>query len=175
MLTVAALVAVNTSCKSSGTTSTRRNETTLTRAATIDTTSENALLTALDDERRAEALYSAVISRFGDVRPFSNIVHAEVRHQSLLLPLMEKYGVPTPANPYDSAAITAPGTLAEACAMGAEAERDNIAIYDRLIPTIQQEDIRSAFETLRSASADRHLPAFERCVDCRPGPRRGNS
>ncbi len=137
----------------------------------LDAASRDALLAALDDERRAEALYRAVIGAFGEVRPFSNIVNAEVRHQALLLPLLEQYGVPTPPNPYDPAAIRVPGTLAEACELGVQAERDNIAIYDRLIPTIEHADIKSAFEILRSASADRHLPAFERCAGRRSAGR----
>ena len=38
------------------------------------------LLHALDDERKAEAAYAAVIAKFGPIQPFSNIIGAEQRH-----------------------------------------------------------------------------------------------
>jgi hypothetical protein len=40
---------------------------------------------ALDDEYKAEATYAAVITRFGPVRPFINIVEAERRHAGALI------------------------------------------------------------------------------------------
>ncbi|WP_257556844.1 hypothetical protein [Sphingobium sp. CFD-2] len=40
----------------------------------------NILLDALEDERKAEATYAAVIEKFGPVRPFSNII-ARLIHQ----------------------------------------------------------------------------------------------
>jgi hypothetical protein len=132
--------------------------------ATIDATTRDALLAALDDERRAEAFYTAVIKKFGEILPFSNIVIAEQRHQNMLLPLLKKYDVAPPPNPHDPATFEVPATRAQACEMGVQSERDNIALYDRLIPTIKEPDIKAAFEALRSASADRHLPAFERCA-----------
>ena len=39
---------------------------------------EAVLLEALDDERKAEATYAAVIEKFGEVRPFINIIDAAV-------------------------------------------------------------------------------------------------
>lgn len=145
---------------------------TLGAALALDDATEEALLAALDDERRAEALYLAVMERFGEVRPFSNIVVAEERHQTLLLPLLEKYGVPVPPNPYGPLQMDTPDTLAGACQLGVQSEIENIAMYDRLLPAVQEDDIRSAFELLRRASAERHLPAFERCAD-RAGGGRG--
>lgn len=133
-------------------------------ARALDPATREALLAALDDERRAEAFYRAVIRRLGDIRPFTSIVRAEQRHQDLLLPLLVKYGVPIPPDPHDQAGFEVPATRSEACAIGVISERDNIALYDRLIPGIREEDIVSAFRILRAASADHHLPAFERCA-----------
>lgn len=42
-----------------------------------------ALRAALDDEYRAEATYAAVITAFGEVRPFINIIEAERRHAGM--------------------------------------------------------------------------------------------
>ena len=44
---------------------------------------EAVLLEALDDERKAEATYAAVIEKFGEVRPFINIIDAERRQHVL--------------------------------------------------------------------------------------------
>lgn len=41
---------------------------------------EQILREALEDERKAEATYMAVIEKFGPIRPFINIVFAENRH-----------------------------------------------------------------------------------------------
>ena len=58
----------------------------------------------------------------------------------------------------------APPSLLEACQQGIIAERENIALYDKLLPTIQDAQVRKTLTTLQWASRERHLPAFERCV-----------
>ena len=40
-------------------------------------------MAALDDEYRAEAIYDAVMQKFGEVRPFINIIEAERRHAAM--------------------------------------------------------------------------------------------
>ncbi|MGB7250036.1 MAG: hypothetical protein WBC73_13945, partial [Phormidesmis sp.] len=40
---------------------------------------QQAMVEAINDEYRARALYGAVLEKFGEVRPFSNIVQAENR------------------------------------------------------------------------------------------------
>ncbi|MGD9791056.1 MAG: DUF2202 domain-containing protein [Phycisphaerales bacterium] len=121
----------------------------------------DALRAALEDERRSEAFYTAVMEVHGQVRPFSNIVRAERQHQSVVVALMERHGVPVP----QAGALDIPdvaSTLRECKRAAAQAERDNIALYDTLIPTIKEPDIRQAFLGLQAASRDHHLPAFER-------------
>ncbi|MCC6906932.1 MAG: DUF2202 domain-containing protein [Phycisphaerales bacterium] len=163
MLTLA--TGVSMSCSSQNASSTALSESAdAQRVAMLDEPTQRALLAALDDERRAEALYAEIISSMGEIRPFVNIVQAERRHQMLLTPLLEKYGVQAPANPYGSFEFEVPATRSEACVLAARSERENIALYDRLLPTIEQQDVRDAFERLRWASAEHHLPAFERCA-----------
>ena len=72
------------------------------------------LLDALDDERKAEATYAAVIAKFGPVQPFSNIIGAEQRHAAALERQLERLGVPVPPNPWRGKG-TAPSSLADAC------------------------------------------------------------
>lgn len=122
------------------------------------------LLDALDDERKAEATYAAVIAKFGPVRPFSNIVEAERRHAAALIRQLERLGIEVPPNRWTEQ-ITVPDTLAEACADAVRDEIENIALYDRLIPRITDLAARRVMENLQAASRERHLPAFRRCVE----------
>ena len=57
---------------------------------------EQALIEALDDEYKACASYAHIISTFGEIRPFINIMEAEKRHIQALLPLFRKYGFSIP-------------------------------------------------------------------------------
>ncbi|HOB14377.1 MAG TPA: DUF2202 domain-containing protein [Novosphingobium sp.] len=131
-----------------------------------------ALLTALDDEYKAEATYQAVLDKHGDVRPFSNIIRAEQRHQEMVKAEMDRRGWSYGPNPY-SGKITAPATLLDACKTGVQAEVENIALYDRLLPAIDDPAAKSVLERLQWASRENHLPAFERCVARGGTPGRG--
>ena len=56
----------------------------------------------------------------------------------------------------------APASLAIACEQAVQAEIENVALYERLIPLITDSGVRHVFERLRDASRDNHLPAFRR-------------
>jgi rubrerythrin len=127
----------------------------------LDQASQDALRAALQDERNAQAFYTNVIARHGQVRPFINIVRAEGRHEAMVLGVMERHGVADPKlapGPLPEV----PATISECAARAAKLERDNIALYDRLLTTVKEEDVRVVFQRLRSASLENHLPAFER-------------
>ena len=131
---------------------------------------EAVLLEALDDERKAEATYAAVIRKFGEVRPFINIIAAERRHSAAIERQMTRLGFAIPANAWEGKGV-APATLAEACSMAIEAEIDNIALYDRLLPAIPDDVVRQVLQNLQNASRDNHLPAFSRCLERENGGR----
>lgn len=140
---------------------------------TLDEKTKNALLDALADERRAQAFYGAVIKKFGDVRPFSNIVEAEQKHEAHLLPLFQKYGVSVPKNEETGKQINVPENITDACKEGVAAEKKNLEMYDGFLSFVKEQDIRDAFTWLRDASRDNHLPAFERCSQGYGGGQRG--
>lgn len=121
-----------------------------------------AMVEALNDERRSEAQYQAVLDKFGEVRPFVNIIQAERRHQAMLLELFEKYKVTVPANKPPKE--TAPSTLRAACEAGVHSEKENIALYNKFLKEVKEPDIHAVFIQLRDASKLHHLPAFERCA-----------
>lgn len=128
---------------------------------------KDALLAALDDERRSRATYRAVIDRHGEVPPFARIVEAEGRHEAHLLDLFESYGLEAPADPWGEREIEVPDTVAGACREGVESEKANVALYERLLASeaVTQIDVRELFGRLRDMSRDHHLEAFTRCVE----------
>lgn len=130
---------------------------------------QSALAAALQDERHAQAFYAAVITKFGDVRPFSNIMNAERQHESMVIDLYKTYGLAVPENGYATGALAAPeapDTLAAACTIGVEAEILNRDLYDaQLLPAVTgYPDVTRVMQALRDASEDKHLPAFQRCA-----------
>jgi hypothetical protein len=138
-------------------------------AAGLSDEAKAAVLRALEDEYHAEAVYAATLDTFGEVRPFSNIIEAERKHQAALLDLLETYGVAAPANGYltgEKPLGALPATLQEVCEIGVAAEIENARLYDEdLLPAVAgHPDIIQVFNNLRDASIDNHLPAFERCA-----------
>lgn len=140
----------------------------------------DAVVRALDDERRARAFYLAVIAKLGDVQPFTNIAAAEARHAGHLIAILEARGVPVPPDTHDPASFDVPDTRAACCEAAAQSERDNVAMYDELnAQAAGDAEVLDAFAMLRDRSLTRHLPAFERCAAGQgggpgPGPGRGN-
>ncbi|MBD3318691.1 DUF2202 domain-containing protein [Candidatus Woesearchaeota archaeon] len=122
-----------------------------------------ALKLTLEDEYKAEATYQKVLDTFGNVRPFSNIIRAEQTHSEALIVLFEQFGIEVPVNEwYEN--VPAFLSIQGACQEGVQAEIANVALYDRLLVDVQNDDIRAVFERLRDASKNNHLPAFERCA-----------
>ena len=126
---------------------------------------KNALIEAINDEYRARATYRTVISKFGEIRPFINIVEAEGRHIDALLPLFTKYNVAVPEDDWDSR-IEPLSSILDACRLGVEAEIENAAMYNRLLDSTKEyPDVQQVLMQLQRASAENHLPAFQRCVE----------
>ena len=128
------------------------------------TAAETALTEALagpDGEYAARAEYEAILKKFGDVLPYSAIIHAEERHIAALKSQFEKRGWTVPEDVY-AGRIEAPTTLKSAAEEGLKAEERNVTLYDRLLPQVQdQPDITRVFTRLQWASRERHLPAFK--------------
>jgi hypothetical protein len=123
-----------------------------------------ALITAgIEDEWHAYAVYDAVIDQFGAVRPFTNIQRAEAQHAAAWATIFERYDLPLPEQPvYD---IPAFASLTDAYAAAADAEIANLDLYDAMLTDLAAyPDMVQVATALRAASADKHLPAFERCA-----------
>ncbi|MDM7923355.1 MAG: hypothetical protein QUS14_13745 [Pyrinomonadaceae bacterium] len=132
----------------------------------------DGLLLALNDEYLAIATYTEVNRKFGDPRPFSNIVRAEERHAVMLKELFTKYQVPVPNNPWPGNVPTF-ASVSDACKASVQGEIVNRDLYTRLFKTTERADILDTYKYLQRASEENHLPAFERCGDGRGRGGRG--
>lgn len=110
----------------------------------------------------ARATYRAVLDAFGDVRPFVNIVESEERHIHALHRLCERHGIEIPVDHWPDR-IEAPESVEAACEAGVDAERENTALYEKLLEAARgYPDVEEVFRRLMEASEKNHLPAFER-------------
>jgi rubrerythrin len=133
-------------------------------AADSDRSVDEMLRYAIQDEYVARAEYRAIIAKFGDLKPFSNIVGSEESHIAWL---KEAYAAEGLAVPADGAAshVLVPASLKEAFRAGVDAEVANIAMYDsfissKLMAKAENADLKALFIRLRDASKN-HLAAFE--------------
>jgi hypothetical protein len=122
-----------------------------------------ALERGLQDEYRAETIYQGVIDDFGIVAPFVNVIGAEQRHSAAIALMFTRRDLAVPASQWTVATVPHFTSVSAACAAGAVAERENIAMYDALLLLPLPSDVRQVFESNRTASLVAHLPAFERC------------
>ncbi|MEZ4627751.1 MAG: DUF2202 domain-containing protein [Eubacteriales bacterium] len=114
---------------------------------------------AMQDETIARAEYDRILSTYGSVRPFTNIIRAEESHIEALLPLFEAYGIAVPADESASLVASVP-TLTEAYQTGVNAEVNNIAMYETFLDQDLPDNVRVVFESLMRAS-ENHLRAFQ--------------
>jgi hypothetical protein len=121
----------------------------------------DALVEAIEEEAGAQALYEHVLSIFGSVAPFNNIVLAEGQHLNALTSMADKYDIAVPN--FKSGTLPTFATLAEACQAGVAAEKADAELYDELIAVTVHADLIQVYQNLQSASLNQHLPAFEAC------------
>ncbi len=119
---------------------------------------EEMLTYAIQDEYLARAEYELIMEEYGSMRPFSNVMQAEVRHIGWVVELFAEYDF---ALPKDTAAlhVVLPSTLKAAFETGVQAEIDNIAMYESFLARELPEDVREVFEQLKAGS-ESHLRAF---------------
>ncbi len=122
-----------------------------------------ALERGILDEYHAEQIYLRVIEDFGEVFPFTNVVYAEVRHSDSISRLYVNRGLPVPGNPWNRDNVPRFRSIPEACRAGADAEEQNVEMYEELLRLGLPFDVRTVFTNNRRASLENHLPAFRSC------------
>ncbi|MGB7595119.1 MAG: DUF2202 domain-containing protein [Erysipelotrichaceae bacterium] len=124
-----------------------------------DVTDLKAALTVLiEDEYKARAEYVALVEKFGEVTPFVNLIKAETSHINALANQFALYGLTVPADNGSKFAVV-PATLAEAYAIGIQAETSNIALYENYLKQDFPANIEKVFTNLMNASVN-HLATF---------------
>jgi len=131
-------------------------------------TVERMLRYAIEDEYLARAEYSLIISRYGSIKPFSNIVKSEETHIAWLREEYRARNIPVPLDRGAEYAVL-PSSVEEALRVGVRAEVDNIAMYDRFLTEKEtlkhgNESLVSLFTRLRDASKN-HLQAFKKGLE----------
>jgi hypothetical protein len=117
---------------------------------------------AIQDEYLARSEYAQIIEKYGPIRPFSNIIKAEERHISYLIPLFEGYGYDVPKDTSDKY-IVIPQDIKTALELGVDAEIENIEMYESFLKNDLPEDVQDIFERLKAAS-ENHLRAFRHAL-----------
>lgn len=128
-----------------------------------DLTINDMLTYAVQDEYLARGEYLAIIDKFGNQKPYSNIISAEETHLSYLKEVYLAYGLDFPADTSGDH-VVAPANLLEAAKTGVQAEIDNIAMYELFLTYDLPENVFEVFTALKSGS-ESHLLAFQRQVD----------
>ena len=119
---------------------------------------------AIEDEYLARAEYDSIIRKFGNMRPFSNIIKAEENHIAWLRAAFADAKLALPKDE-SASLVKAPDTIKEAFQAGVQAEIDNIAMYDSflaspLMAKSENAPLKALFIRLRDASKN-HLAAFK--------------
>lgn len=122
-------------------------------------TNEEMMKYAIEDEYLARREYEIIMGKYGDQKPFSNIIKAEETHIALLKELFKQYNITVPEDISKEYAVL-PNTLAESYKAGENAEIENIAMYERFLKENIPDDIKQVFTELRDASRN-HLNAFQ--------------
>ncbi len=126
-------------------------------------TNEKMLTYAMQDEYLAKKEYELIMDKYGEQKPFSNIIEAEKTHISQLTELFNTYKITIPEDNSESYAIL-PKNLEDAYKTGVTAEIDNIAMYDKFLKEELPQDIKDTFISLRDASK-KHLAAFQNKIN----------
>jgi len=117
-----------------------------------------ALDVVLTDEYNARAEYQAIVTKFGAVSPYVQLINAETRHIAALSRIYTAFGFALPA---DNAAAQAviPSSLEAGYQIGIDAEKANIALYETYLKTDLPDSIERIFTNLQNAS-ENHLAIF---------------
>lgn len=114
---------------------------------------------AVQDEYLARAEYDRILTQYGSIRPFTNIIRAEETHIDALLPLFTAYQIAAPKDEGANYTVSV-SSLTEAYQAGVNAEINNIAMYETFLDQNLPDDVRTVFESLMRAS-ENHLRAFQ--------------
>lgn len=132
---------------------------------------QEALLYMREEEKLAHDVYITLYNLW-QLPLFNNIASSEQTHTQTVKSLLDRYGITDPASAevgvftnsdlqqlYDTLIEQGSQSLGDALKVGALIEEVDIQDLDQALVTVQQADIRLAFENLKAGS-ENHLRAF---------------
>lgn len=127
--------------------------------------SYEAVLTALEQVRKARAFSAAVLERFPGAMPFRMIVEAETRHVEVLAGLLRRRGLAVPPDRHLGSERTrraVPATAICACRIAAEAAEASARLFETELSArvAGLTDVEGAMRRLGEAIGARRLPAL---------------
>lgn len=128
----------------------------------VDATLEKILVQVMEEESMTKGVYTAMVEKFGDQKPYSNLVRASERQVSKLEDILEQYDISWENK--DNSSVLVPATLEEGYQTSLEAAKSRVALYDKFLKEDITEDIESSLTRLK-AVAQRQVEAFERTIN----------
>jgi rubrerythrin len=136
----------------------------LAEPAAADEIAKTAILTAVDDVRRAETFYRRVADAHDRTAPFRGVARQKRRHEARLLRLAEKLGIEVGPAQWKEADVKVPPLRVEACSQAISHELRNVAIYEKALEIWGTRRGRAVWAALHRRARYKHLPLFEGCV-----------
>jgi hypothetical protein len=127
---------------------------------------QRALWTAIDDVRRSQAIYEAVLAHPNTkkLRPFARILRAKKRHEKRLVKVAIKRGYGDPPVQWNRSEVIAPGDKRASCAMGVDQELRNAAIYETAMAIPLSGRAQRVIRRIHRRVRNHDVPDFEACV-----------
>jgi len=125
-------------------------------------TMESMLRYAIQDECLARARNLFAIAKFGQQRPFNNILNAEEQNISYLMSLFTKYNMELPID-ISWCYVKVTANIIESLEELIQGKIDNIAMYERFLNQYVPSEVNNTFLLLRNASQN-HLQSFQRAL-----------
>ena len=127
---------------------------------------QRALWTAIDDVRRSQAIYAAILAHpnTAKLRPFPRIGRAKQRHEKRLVRVAIKRGYGDPPVQWNRSEVIAPGEKRASCAMAVSQELRNAAIYETAMALPLAGPTMRVMRRVHRRVRNHDVPDFEACV-----------
>ncbi len=128
----------------------------------LSTSEKVALASVIENEYELRATYQKVLDKFGDERPFINVIGSKEHNINMLTELMLKHGTKPPAddwinrvNEYDS--------IEDACKAAVQFEADSSMLYQSVFASTSKDNVLEILLHIEKIIMMNNIPTFERC------------
>lgn len=125
---------------------------------------------ALQDAYRTQFTYERIVADQGPMTPFTMLASAEKANASAIVNLYSAWNVTAPASAWNTSNVPRYAGLQQACVAAEEGEQATQMMFDRLLALNLPDDVRSAFEAMRSNARSQHWSSVGSCAGGAPAP-----